>query len=209
MNTPLFYKKSFRNALIVAAFGASLAAGTAMAASTDAAAPQAHSDGVGATVTDAAITTTVKGKLMTTNGMNKSDVSVTTTNGVVTLNGTASSASAKSAAEAVAKQVEGVKSVDNNLTLASNGNATDKVDKSVTTTKRVVSDSWITTKVKSEILANSVTKGFDVSVKTLHGVVVLSGALATQDAVDHVKDIAEKVKGVKSVDTSAITVAAK
>jgi hyperosmotically inducible protein len=207
MNTSILYKKSLRNALIVAAFGVSLAGAGAMAA--DAAAPQAHSDGVGATVTDAGITTTIKAKLMTTDGMGKSDVSVTTTNGVVTLNGAASSASARSAAEAVAKQVEGVKSVDNNLTTPSNGMAADKVDKNVAKTKRVVSDSWITTKVKSEILADSVSKGFDVSVKTTHGVVVLSGALATQDAIDHVKDIAGKVTGVKSVDTSAITVAAK
>lgn len=207
MNTSIPYKKSLRNALIVAAFGVSLADPAAMAA--DAAAPQAHSDGVGATVTDAGITTTIKAKLMTTDGMGKSDVSVTTTNGVVTLDGAASSASARSKAEAVAKQVEGVKSVDNNLTTPSNGVAADKVDKSVTKTKRVVSDSWITTKVKSEILADSVSKGFDVSVKTTHGVVVLSGALATQDAIDHVKDIAAKVKGVKSVDTSAIMVAAK
>ena len=72
-----------------------------------------------------------------------------------------------------------------------------------------MSDSWITTKVKSEILADSVSKGFDVSVETIHGVVVLKGALANQDAVDHVKDIAEKVDGVKSVDTSALTVAVK
>ncbi|SFH64547.1 hyperosmotically inducible protein [Collimonas sp. OK307] len=209
MNTSHLYKKSLRSALIIAAFGASLASGAAIAASTDAAAPQAHSDGVSATVTDTAITATIKAKLMTTDGMNKSDVSVVTTNGVVTLNGEVSSASAKSTAEAVAKRVDGVKSVDNNLTTPSNGVAADKVDKSVAKTKRVVSDSWITTKVKSEIMANSVTKGFDVSVKTTHGVVVLSGALATQDAVDHVKDIAEKVKGVKSVDTSAIIVAAK
>lgn len=207
MNTPLFYKKSLRAALIVAAFGASLAGGSVMAA--DAAAPQAHSDGVAATVTDAGITTTVKAKLMTTDGMNKSDVSVTTTNGVVTLNGQASSASARSTAEAVAKQVEGVKSVDNNLTTPSNGMAADKVDKSVAKSKRVVSDSWITTKVKSEILADSMSKGFDVSVKTTHGVVVLSGALASKDAIDHVKDITGKVHGVKSVDTSAITIAAK
>ncbi|MEO6917739.1 MAG: BON domain-containing protein [Collimonas sp.] len=209
MNTPFFYKKSLRNALIVAAFGASLASGAVMAASSDAAAPQAHSDGVAATVTDTGITTTVKAKLMTTNGLEKSDISVTTTNGVVTLTGTAGSASAKSAAEMTAKAVDGVKSVDNSLTVSTNGMAPSKVDKDVAKTKRVVSDSWITTKVKSEILANSVTKGFDVSVKTKHGVVVLGGALATQDAVDHVKDIAEKVKGVKSVDTSAITVAAK
>ncbi len=74
-------------------------------------------------------------------------------------------------------------------------------------TERVVSDSWITTKVKSEILANSVTKAFKVSVKTLHGAVKLNGKLPNQEAVDQVKQIAEKVKGVNSVDTSKLVVA--
>ena len=75
-------------------------------------------------------------------------------------------------------------------------------------TERVVSDSWITTKVKSEILASSVTKGFKVSVKTLHGKVALRGKLPSQDSIDQVKQIAEKVKGVSSVDTSKLTVVA-
>ncbi len=70
-----------------------------------------------------------------------------------------------------------------------------------------VSDSWITTKVKSEILANSVSKAFKVGVTTKHGVVSLDGKLPTKDAVDLVKMIAEKVKGVKSVDASRLTIA--
>ena len=73
-------------------------------------------------------------------------------------------------------------------------------------TERVASDSWITTKVKSEILANSVSKGFKVSVKTMQGNVHLTGKLPTQDAVDVVKMTAEKVKGVKSVDTSGLEI---
>jgi hyperosmotically inducible protein len=72
--------------------------------------------------------------------------------------------------------------------------------------ERVMSDSWITTKVKSEILANSVSKAFKVGVKTKHGAVALDGKLPTQDAIDLVKMIAEKVKGVKSVDTSALVI---
>jgi len=84
--------------------------------------------------------------------------------------------------------------------------ATSKVDSAVNKTERVVSDSWITTKVKSEILANSVSKGFKVGVKTKRGVVSLDGKLPTQDAIELVKMIAEKVKGVKSVTTSALVV---
>lgn len=72
--------------------------------------------------------------------------------------------------------------------------------------ERAVSDSWITTKVKSEILANSVSKAFKVSVKTKHGAVALKGKLPNQDAIDLVKMIAEKVKGVKSVDVSGLAI---
>lgn len=79
--------------------------------------------------------------------------------------------------------------------------------KAVNKTERVVSDSWITAKVKSEILANSVSKAFKVGVKTKHGMVALSGKLPTQDAIDLVKMTAEKVKGVKSVDVSGLSIA--
>jgi hyperosmotically inducible protein len=72
-------------------------------------------------------------------------------------------------------------------------------------TERVVSDSWITTKVKSEILANSVSKAFKVSVKTKSGMVSLGGKLPSQDSIDLVKMIAEKVDGVKSVDVSGLS----
>ena len=73
-------------------------------------------------------------------------------------------------------------------------------------TERVMSDSWITTKVKSEILANSMSKAFKVGVKTKQGMVSLDGKLPSQDAIDLVKMIAEKVKGVKSVDVSGLSI---
>ncbi|MHB8535074.1 MAG: BON domain-containing protein [Sulfuricaulis sp.] len=200
MNITSFGKTSLRNALIVAGLVVGLGVGTAHAASNDTYAPEAHSNGMGAAISDTAITAKVKTKLMGDKRLKKSDISVTTTNGVVTLEGTAGNSKAKYAAGALAKSVEGVKSVDNSLKTPASSKAGAK-------TKRVVSDSWITTKVKSELLADSVSKGFDVSVETIHGVVVLKGTLANQDAIDHVKDIAGKVDGVKSVNTSELTVA--
>jgi hyperosmotically inducible protein len=83
--------------------------------------------------------------------------------------------------------------------------AADKTTAAVKKTERVVSDSWITAKVKSEILANSASKAFKVSVKTKSGMVSLAGKLPTQDAIDLVKMTAEKVKGVKSVDVSGLS----
>ncbi|HEX7647097.1 MAG TPA: BON domain-containing protein [Noviherbaspirillum sp.] len=74
--------------------------------------------------------------------------------------------------------------------------------------EHVATDSWITTKVKSALLADSVSKGIDVGVETTNGVVVLSGKLPTSAAIEHVKLITQGIQGVKHVDTSALTVGA-
>jgi hyperosmotically inducible protein len=92
------------------------------------------------------------------------------------------------------------------MALAASDDAAMAPTKAASTAQRVVSDSWITTKVKSEILANSVSKAFKVSVKTKSGVVSLTGKLPNQDAIDLVKMISEKVQGVKSVDVSGLAI---
>ncbi|MDD5336508.1 MAG: BON domain-containing protein [Rhodoferax sp.] len=93
-----------------------------------------------------------------------------------------------------------------NLSQAASDNAAIAPSNAASKAERAVSDSWITTKVKAEILANSVSKAFKVSVKTKRGMVSLKGKLPSQDAIDLVKMIAEKVKGVKSVDVSGLVI---
>ena len=163
--------------------------------------PTAHSDGLGATMSDTAITAKVKSTFLGDDRLKGSHIKVVTTNGVVTLTGTAASSDSNSAAEELAQSVSGVRSVDDQVMTPASGG---KMEKAVAKTERVGSDSWITTKVKSEIMADSVSRGFDVHVKTLHGVVMLRGTLPSEDAVEHVKDIAQRVEHVKSVDTSEL-----
>lgn len=93
-----------------------------------------------------------------------------------------------------------------NVSQAASDNAAVTPSNAASKAERAVSDSWITTKVKAEILANSVSKAFKVSVKTKRGMVSLKGKLPSQDAIDLVKMIAEKVKGVKSVDVSGLVI---
>jgi len=199
----------WRQMLTAVCLTVGLGVGTANAATDGTTTPKAHSDGVVATVTDSAITAQVKAQLLSESALKKSSISVTTTNGVVTLEGAANNADAKNLAGKDAGKVDGVKGVDNNLKVAASSTITTKTNDAVAKTERVASDSWITTKVKSEIYADSVSKGFKVGVKTLHGAVVLKGKLPSQDGIDHVKDIASKVEGVKSVDISALTIAGK
>ncbi len=207
MTTKSFGKSTIYKALIAASLAAGLSAG-AYAAAADSSMSEPHSDSVGAAIDDTAITAKVKSQFIGDNRLKNSDISVTSTNGVVTLTGSATGPDAKSAAEKLASSVDGVKSVDDDLRTPSSASTVEsKMDKAASKTKRVASDSWITTKVKSEITADSMSKGFDVSVTTKHGVVVLKGTLANQDAIDHVKDLTEKVKGVKSVVTSSLKIA--
>lgn len=69
-----------------------------------------------------------------------------------------------------------------------------------------VTDSWITTKVKSELATTDGVKSTKISVTTKDGVVALVGVLATQDSVDKAVAATQSVKGVKRVDSSGLKV---
>ncbi|HEY8682524.1 MAG TPA: BON domain-containing protein [Rhodanobacter sp.] len=70
-------------------------------------------------------------------------------------------------------------------------------------------DAWITTKVKSEFGTTKGIKATDISVETSDGVVTLSGTATSKHEKMKAVRVAKKVKGVKSVDASALTVAMK
>lgn len=72
-----------------------------------------------------------------------------------------------------------------------------------------VSDTWITTKVKADLLATEDVSGLDIKVETVNGVVTLSGRVDTQAQVDKAVAITRAIKGVSKVDSSGLTVAKK
>jgi osmotically-inducible protein OsmY len=68
-------------------------------------------------VDDAAITTALKAKLVADADLKALDINVDTVGGVVTLTGMAPSATAKDRATQIARTVDGVSNVNNNLTV--------------------------------------------------------------------------------------------
>lgn len=93
------------------------ALGFGMTANVALAAPQQaqsadHSSEAGRAVSDAWITTKVKAELAKTKGVKSTDVTVHTTNGVVTLTGVLATKTDVRKAIAAAKSVKGVKDVD-------------------------------------------------------------------------------------------------
>jgi hyperosmotically inducible protein len=67
-----------------------------------------------------------------------------------------------------------------------------------------VTDTWITTKVKSTLATTDGVKSMDVDVKTVDGVVTLTGVLDSDIAVKKAVAAAQSIKGVKNVDSSGL-----
>ena len=63
-----------------------------------------------------------------------------------------------------------------------------------------VDDSWITTKVKSEMVANNDVSARNISVNTTKGVVKLTGTAASLQESNRAAQIARGVTGVKAVE---------
>jgi len=163
--------------------------------------PRGKERSYGEMVDDVSIATAVRSKLQWskhTEGLNaKVDVNA----GRTTLTGTAATTTAKDLAGRLAMSTRGVVSVDNKLTIAE-AKAADP-SKTIATS---IADSWITTKVKSMFMYSDNVHGSDISVHTDKGVVSLSGTLGAGAERALVIELAENVRGVNSVNASALSV---
>ena len=66
-------------------------------------------------------------------------------------------------------------------------------------TGEYVDDTWITTKVKSELIADSDTKAGNINVETSNGKVTLTGTAENWQESDKAAQIARNIKGVTAV----------
>jgi len=117
---------------------------------------------------------------------------VNTTNGIVTLQGKATSQAQKDLTTEYAKDVEGVKDVKNEMTIA-------KTSKKTQTVSRKVDDASITALVKMTLLYHRSTSALNTSVATNNGVVTLSGKASNAAELNLATKFANDVNGVKSV----------
>ena len=100
---------NIRNTSVAAVFAAALLIGAAGCAVTR------GQETVGAYVDDATITTQVKARMVDNKDVDAGAIKVETLNGTVLLSGFAKSALEKSSAETIARKVNGVKSVKNEI----------------------------------------------------------------------------------------------
>jgi len=72
-------------------------------------------------------------------------------------------------------------------------------DTSTDSTGQYLDDATITTRVKAAFIEDKRIKGRDISVRTDHGVVDLTGAVSSKDESDHATELATKIKSVGAV----------
>lgn len=164
---------------------------------------------VGQTIDDAGMTASVKTRLLDDERTQGFDINVDTMGGKVTLTGGADSLDAKLAAGMIAAEVEGVVEVDNQLVIASEGSTLRQEANTATASGEVrealdeagdsVDDAWITSKVKTQLLADTAVKGNQINVDTQANVVTLTGTAESSAARDMAIKIAAGTKGVKRV----------
>jgi hyperosmotically inducible periplasmic protein len=117
---------------------------------------------------------------------------VNTTGGIVTLQGKATSQAQKDLTTEYAKDVEGVKDVKNEMTIA-------KTSKKAQTVGGKIDDASITALVKMTLLYHRSTSALNTSVTTKKGIVTLSGKAKNAAEKDLATKFANDVNGVKSV----------
>ena len=116
-----------------------------------------------------------------------SNINITSYNGVLLLTGQTASEQISQQAQALVSNIDGVRDVQNQIRLGSNT--------AMTTRTR---DSWISTKVKSQLLADEQVSGLNIKVVTENAEVFLMGIVSQQEAAKAI-DITRHVDGVSRV----------
>lgn len=151
-------------------------------------APEAKTT-VGTDIDDNVITTKVKSALLADEAVKGLDIKVETRKGEVQLSGFVDNQTQIDRSISVTQGVEGVKNVDNKMSLKT----------SETTVGEKIDDGIITTKVKAALLAEPGVNSTDIAVVTREGEVQLSGFVDDQAQIDRATEVVKGVEGVKKV----------
>ena len=142
---------------------------------------------------DTWISLKVKSALLFHRNVSASGTVVYTKDGVVTLQGVASSLAAKELTAEYAKDIENVKEVKNEMTVASAGTVAGE------TTGDKIDDASITAEVKASLLAHHSTSALHTTVTTTEGVVTVAGIAKNAAEKSLVTKLATDIDGVNSV----------
>ena len=144
-----------------------------------------HSDGW--------LATKVKSTLLFHRNVSATKTDVNVTDGIVILSGEASSQAQKELTTEYAQDVEGVKEVKNEMTVAKNPAKPDE------TIGEKIDDASITAQVKSSLMSHRSTSALKTKVETTDGVVTVSGIAKNAAEKSLVTKLVNDIDGVSSV----------
>jgi len=142
---------------------------------------------------DAWLTTKVKSTLLFHRSV-RAMTEINTKDGIVTLRGKAANQAQKDLTTEYAKDVEGVKDVNNEMTVST---PSKKIHR---TAGEKIDDASITALAKMTLLYHRSTSAIDTKVTTKNGVVTLSGKAKNESEKDLATKLVDDVHGVKSVN---------
>ncbi|UTV30756.1 BON domain-containing protein [Photobacterium atrarenae] len=140
---------------------------------------------------DAWIDGKAEATLLLNTNLNSFDINTDVRDGVVILTGDVNSSVEKSLAEELVMNIDGVKSVQNNLVII-NENIEEAVVSGLIDTK-------IASVVKTQLLAEPDVSGTDINVEVNNGIVTLLGRVQNSAEKDLAEEVAKKVSDVKEV----------
>ena len=146
---------------------------------------------------DAWLTTKVKSTLLFHRSVSAATTEVDVKDGIVTLRGEAASQAQKELTTEYAKDVEGVKDVINEMTVA-------KTSKTKQSLGEKIDDASITAQVKMTLLYHRSTSALNTKVETNNGVVTLDGKAKNAAEVELATKLANDVNGVKGVENRMV-----
>ena len=155
---------------------------------------------------DATLVATVKSKLLWNSNTEGLDINVNADNGKVSLTGNAQTAEAKELAGRLAANTDGVRAVNNQLSVSATDSTAAKAQNAADETAAVISDAWITSKVKSSFIYSRNLDGLDISVDTQKGMVSLSGTVLSNAEKQLAIETARNIRGVRGVDADALRI---
>lgn len=188
MHGSLINLKQFYSLLLVCLLLTGCIAPLAIGGSSVTAAIASTDKGIKGTFNDANLSAKVKMRLYEFAPDMHAKISVNVQNSEVFLTGLVIDANWKSEAEKLAREIEGVTNVINNIEISE--------EESIGS---VTSDAWITTRIKSKLLFVPDTYSLNYVIKTVGGVVYIIGTAHDQEEINRVLEVAANVGGVKKV----------
>ncbi len=142
---------------------------------------------IGTIVDDSVISTTVKTKMIGDEFVKARNIDVDVLNGVVFLIGVVESASQKRMAADIARAVDGVKGVENQLVVGT------------TTAGQTLNDTILSSKIRTELIKDPDIRSTNIDVDTYNNVVTLTGIVPSEFEKNRILAVVRKAAGSRQI----------